>query len=131
MIVGINFIIPQVNDTLLWKILNPIDPSNYYWYIDKSQTEVWNEDGSNDLFEKETYTGIDFSNHIKCKHKIIFLKAIANSFNVCEKTILTYEDFLRSDCQLVLLIYDCEFVEIYSKSFELLSIIENNAKDLG
>ena len=39
----------------------------------------------------------------------------------------TYDDFLNGDCQLVLLIYDCEFVEIYVKYKAIVRALYENA----
>ena len=42
-----------------------------------------------------------------------------------------YEQFLNSDCQLVLFITDNVDVEIYSKNEEWLRLIENNVVNFG
>jgi ribosomal protein S16 len=40
----------------------------------------------------------------------------------------TYEDFLNSDCQLVVLVVDCTYVTIYSKDKEMLEWLYYRAK---
>ena len=63
-----------------------------------------------------TYTGEDLYNRISVKHYyVIFadLKAYKEKTHV--QDIATYEDFLNSQCEIVLLIVDSTHVAIYIK----------------
>lgn len=41
--------------------------------------------------------------------------------------IHTYQEFVKSDCQILLLVYDCEFVEIYAKEPVISQALYQNA----
>ncbi|MOA55476.1 hypothetical protein D3C78_1792740 [compost metagenome] len=53
------------------------------------------------------------------------LKAYPKEKNV--KDIKTYEEFLKSDCQLVLLVVDSAYVTVYCKDKVLLENLYHNA----
>jgi hypothetical protein len=62
------------------------------------------------------------------KYYVIFadLKAYPKDKNISD--IDSYEEFLNSDCQLVLLVVDCSYITIYCKDKEKLESIYQNAK---
>ena len=112
MIRGVHFKIPQKMDNIIFNILCCLNVESYYWFKISSQTEVWGEQIEEDFFEKEFYKGDEFLNIIKNKHRIIFLK-IQGYLKECDiKNIHTYKEFVDSNCNIIILIYDCEFVEI-------------------
>lgn len=123
MIRGISFEIPQITTDTLYKIFSTIDISKYCWYNIKNQTEVWDESLKKDFFCKEYYSSQDFLKCIQSNYYIVFLKLQAYSLSHNFKNICSYNDFIDSDCQLILLINDCEYVEIYSKDQNVLSAI--------
>lgn len=131
MIRGVSFEIPQKTTNTLWKILSAIDISKYFWYCVKNQTEVWNNVFNNDFFSKEYYDGDSFSKCIRFDHYIVFLKLQAHSFPHFFHNIHSYDEFFKSDCQFIILAYDCEFVEIYIKDRIAADSIFKRAKLLG
>ncbi len=42
-----------------------------------------------------------------------------------------YEDFLRSKCRLVLIMYDCQYTEIYCKDAQMSMLLYENAVRRG
>lgn len=58
----------------------------------------------------------------------IILQFFSQNSGLC--SIETYEDFLSSSCDLLLLICDCHYVEIYSKHNSWLAQIQMNAKNV-
>jgi len=128
---GVSFRIPQVVGDVLWQILKCINVENYCWYNLISQNEAWsyenNSKGNAFFLESDYYDGKSFWQNIHTKYYIIFLKLQAYFENGVFFDIHTYADFLRSDCQLLLLIYDCEYVEIYAKSEKTIKAIFENA----
>lgn len=60
-------------------------------------------------------------------HFIVFLKLLAFNKNRRFFNIQTYEEFQNSDCQLLILIYDCQQVEVYAKSQKEIQTIYQNA----
>lgn len=127
MIRGVSFQIPQITTNVLWRILNKVDISKYSWYNVSNQSEIWDEHLEYDFFDKNHYSGNDFLKHIKFNHYIIFLKLQAYLDNYEFNDIHTYDEFYKSDCQMLILISDCEFVEIYSKNENEIKAIFKNA----
>ena len=127
MIRGIRFTIPQETTNTLWKILNRTRICNCTWYNVEDQCEVWTNTPGQVFFNLPSYNAKDFEKKIQQDHYIIFLKLLAYPEGERFFNIHTYKDFQNSRCQLLLLIYDCEFVEIFVKSTVIAEIIFNNA----
>lgn len=79
------------------------------------------------MFDSVYYNGKKFLETIKTNHFIIFLKLQAYSYNTEFFSIHTYDDFINSKCQLVLLVYDCNFIEIYAKDQDIITSVYDNA----
>lgn len=125
---GISFRITQTMDNvILWPIFECINVKKYKWYNIASQNEVWSDSFGNNLFDKNYYDGKSFYKQIKLKQYIVFIKLQAYWETGEFGEIHTYEEFLESDCQILLLINDCEFVEIYAKDPIIIESIFTNA----
>ena len=96
-------------------------------YNIENQNESWQNTPENDLFDSRCYDGKDFLECIKSNHFVVFLKMQAYYKNGNFFDIHTYDDFIKSDCQLILLVYDCSYVEFYSKDQIEITAIYNNA----
>lgn len=127
MIRGVSFNIPQKTSNILFQILKCIKTENFHWYNIMSQTEVWDSSHCFDFFEDDYYDGEKFLNLIFLEHFVLFLKLQAYSNPDDFSELHTYEEFINSNCQLLLLIYDCEFVEIFIKDSLLSKVIYKNA----
>ncbi|MCQ4114245.1 DUF2691 family protein [Ruminococcus sp. zg-921] len=123
---GISFKITNHNN-ILYQILNCIDIKKYVWYNIENQNESWENTSKNDLFDSSYYDGENFLKCIQSNHFVVFLKLQAYFENCKFFDIHTYNDFIKSDCQLILLVYDCSSVEIYSKDVNDITAIYNNA----
>ena len=128
MIRGLRFQIPQSTTNTLWKILKGTDISSYNWYNIEEQNEVWTAPGGKDFFDSAFYPGEVFQEQIKLEHFIAFLKLQAYKKGAAFSAIHTFDEFLKSDCQVLLLIFDCEFAEIYVQDSACAEIIYQNAK---
>lgn len=131
MIRGISFQIPQANTNTLYKILNGLNITEYDWQYIADQSEVWDVSSTKDFFLQTYYTGDSFLNLIQQNHYIIFLKLQAYLQPDQPENIHTYSDFIKSNCQLLLLIYDCEYVEIYAKSQTAIAAIQRSIQENG
>lgn len=129
---GIVFRVPQKTTDTLWQIFRNTSTEGYIWHIIKGQTEVWGENEGGDFFEKDFYGGEEFMNLVHRSHFVVFSKIQAYS---CTDTVVSniesYDDFTDSDCKLILLIYDCEYVEIYSKDDKVIGELLENARSNG
>ena len=129
---GVNFEVSQSqNSKILTEILNGIDVDNYFWLYIDSQSETYSDSFGTDFFDKERYSGLEFSKHIQNPHYIIFLKLQVYDAECKQNEIQTYAEFLESKCKLLILINDCTFVEIYTKENEIAEAIYKNACDKG
>ncbi len=111
---GVSFQIPGKPGTYLFEVLKGIDIEKYCWFVE-DQSEIWDASYKQSFFEKGRYDGRNFIEKIKENYYILFLKLQACLRNEDFSNIHTYQDFCDSNCQLLLLIYDCEFVEIFIK----------------
>ncbi len=113
MIRGIIFEIPNRIGTTLYDMLSPLGIDSLNWYVEESQSEVLDGQSQEDFFTKCSYSGAEFEKLIQTEHYLIFLKLYGyqgNSFDI----VHSYEEFRRSNCRLLILINDCEFVEVYA-----------------
>ena len=121
---AIKFKIPNEYDFILSKIFNNIELDNCLWKIAEEETLSYNSDT---FFDKDLYTSSEFKEKIDSKEQyIIFLNIQLYKKNCNIGEIKTYEDFLKSDCELILFVTDNTFVQIYSKNDNLLKGIEKN-----
>ena len=124
---GISFRVPQGRTDLLREILDGINVQSLFWYNVESQNEVWSIPRYEELFKKEYYDGPSFYEQIKLPHFVVFLKLQAYFKEGPYVDIHTYDEFMESSCLLLVLIYDCEFVEIFSKDKYITQKLFDNA----
>jgi len=116
---GVSFKIPNEYGNQLFDILKEIDVSRWDWQIGGGEAYII-ENGTlgKELFGTRTsLTGKELFKLIsENEYYLIFadLKAYKNVESELE--IVTYEDYLESDCQFVLLLVDSSYVTIYSKN---------------
>lgn len=127
---GISFEIPNAFGTYLHLILNGIHMSDFVWH-NGGREAYYVEDGllGRDLFPPARLLDGSTLDRIisSAPYYVIFadLKAFHNEADV--KDIANYEQFIRSECQLVMLVVDCSFVYVYAKDAKLLQQIHANA----
>lgn len=116
---GVSFEIPNKYGKQLFDILKDVDVSRWDWQIGGGEAYII-EDGAlgKDLFGTITsLTGKELLKLIsENEYYLIFADLKAYMKVESELEIETYEDFLDSDCQFVLLTVDSSYVTIYSKS---------------
>lgn len=125
MIRGVSFKITP-SRYVLREIFKCINVENYCWYNIEGQNEVWSNYFGGIALEKDYYNGKDFLQQINTEHNIIFLKLQAYFENGDFFNIHTFEAFQKSDCQLLLLMYDCISVEIFAKDQLVIKAIYKN-----
>ena len=128
MIRKISFNVSQRNhDNILLQILNGIEESKYYWNYISNQSEVWKNLDGGLVFEQERYNNHDFFKCLSSEHFVISIKLQAYKNDDDFSEIHSREDFYDSKCFLLILINDCEFVEIYTKEDSIANCIYKNA----
>ncbi|WP_314592163.1 DUF2691 family protein [Paenibacillus terrigena] len=131
MIRGISFEIPNEYGCFLREILKPLNMSVFNWYVGGEEA-YFVDDGElgESLFPGEIIglDGVLLKDILEKNAYVIFanLKAFPKDKNVLD--VRTYEEFLHSYCELVLLLIDCSYVAIYCKDKEKLERLFDNAK---
>lgn len=125
--VGIRFKVRNEYNHIFSKIFENLNFDNYRWDI--VEDEIYNLDGKN-YFDKESYSNREFKKLVEYgTYYPVFANIQINRARDEIEDIQTYEEFISSKCQLILLITDNEFVDIYSKNEKWLNIILQNAVD--
>lgn len=99
----------------------------YDWYVIDGQNDAWDSCMEHLLFDRAVYDGSAFYETVQQEHFVIFLKLQAYFPNEPFVEILSYDDFRKSKCQLLLLINDCTQAELYIKDN---TVIENTYQQL-
>ncbi len=131
MIRGIQFQIQNGFEKIFKFIFTDIDVNKYNWINIESDDQVFNLNDNNFLFTQLTYTGNEFKKIIsKNNYYAVFVNLQAFS-SKCFNAITTYGEFINSDCEIILLITDSIFVDIYAKDFKIIEVIKKNAYKNG
>lgn len=128
---GISFKVSQNRYHILSDILKNIDVQQYIWHSVDSQSEAWcyKNGEESDFLENQDYTGKEFLYEISQRHCILSIKLQAYKSEYSgNREIFTYEEFKESDCYLLLLIYDYEYIEIYAKEQHDIDLLMSNAR---
>jgi hypothetical protein len=132
---GISFEIPNEYGSFLGEVLKPFEITAFNWRIGGEESYLVDDDKLGELLFPEEINGMDgvILKEIleNTKYYVIFadLKAYPKGENVADSK--TFEEFLNSDCQLVLLVVDCVYITIYCKDKEKLESLYYNANIKG
>jgi hypothetical protein len=126
---GISFEVYTEERSILATVLEGIDINSFYWSI--SEDEIYMI-GGKDLFEEKQVDGKEFLNKIiQLDYSVIFANIKGYTDKSISGKINYYNDFLNSNCELIILCYDVFFYEIYSKSEKVIEIIKSNCIKKG
>ena len=126
--IGLNIRVKNATDKYLFKIFARIDLSEYSWeisdnYIINPKLKV-SEQG---FFCGNVLSGDVFSKCISVDQYYMVYADIKAYPSGSEHTeIVTYKDYLASECRLVLLCTDVTFIDIYCKDEHILKKIHQN-----
>lgn len=112
-------------ERILYDLLKNIKYDEYDWRF--VQQEIYFDVDKN---RKVPYilSGVDFEKMIKSEDKYycFFVNLQAYPSHQEQAEIKTYSDFVKSKCELIVLLSDNSFIEVYAKSsFLLQQIIDN------
>jgi len=125
---GLEFIIKNEYNDWIYQILRNLSFENYIWKIDEDDV-YYNNDF---LFDKDFYNNDEFFRIIKGKNYYTVFCNIQLYSDIKDCiTIDVPTDFINSKCELILLITDNIFVEVYSKNEDNLNMIKDNLKLIG
>ncbi|MBD2864033.1 DUF2691 family protein [Paenibacillus oceani] len=128
---GIQLEIPNEWGSHLGEVLEPFNISHFDWYIGGEEAYQYTEgDDFKPLFQGEIYgmKGQDLSEILKStRYYIIFANFKAYPRGESIEDVLTYEEFLKSQCQLVLIVIDSSYLTVYCKDNKMLDDLYLNA----
>lgn len=132
---GITVDIPDGYDNLLWKVLKPIDITAFDRQVgnEESYLIVGNELGP-ELFseDNEIMKGSELKELLKENiYYLIFADLKAYSKGEVLGEIETYEEFKGSRCEVVVLVADGDYIQIYLKDQEAIEMMYENALNQG
>lgn len=130
---GISFELPNEYGTFLGDVLKPIDIATYRWKIGSGESyKIKNNELDNDLFpDNKVLEGIAFKRLIENnRYYLIFVELQAHPKGRIVE-INNYDEFLRSDCELVLLVVDSCYVSIYCRDKSKLEFLYKNVQNCG
>ncbi|PFL30449.1 hypothetical protein COJ26_23495 [Bacillus thuringiensis] len=133
---GITVDILDGYDKLLWKVLKPIDITAFDWQAmgrEEAYIIVGNELGP-ELFseDNEIMAGSALKKLIKDNiYYLLFVDLKAYPKGEVLGEIETYEEFKESKCEVVVLVADGDYIQIYVKNQEEIEMMYENARNQG
>ncbi|WP_458126492.1 DUF2691 family protein [Paenibacillus sp. Z3-2] len=132
---GIHFKIPNTYGSFLGEILKPMDIVNFDWFIGEEESYFVVEDTLGDSLFPDMVIGMSGEELQKIidnyKYYLIFanLKAYPKGTKITD--VITYEEYMVSDCQMILLVIDSIYVTIYCKDLEKVEELYNHINRKG
>lgn len=128
--IGIEFKLKTSYEKMLYDLLKNIDFNNYKFEIVEEEI-IYESDPERGL--PSQLSGIEFKKEISDNgdYLVYFLNLQVYLNNSKVSHIETYDDFFNSDCELIVLVYDNEFIEIYMKENKLKEKIIQNLVTMG
>lgn len=130
---GIFLLAPNGYGKILANILDGIPINSFFWKVEHVEAYSGNADmHSDNRFDTAPMTGNDFFNTINEDPNYLLMFGEFSAFykesDIVE--IKTYDDFIESNCQLLILVADTTFFEIYAKDLATIEKIKQNAEKL-
>ena len=129
---GIEFRSPGGYSKILEKLLQNISLEDYEWYASEIDVLQNEDEKTNTLIFPTHMTGDKLKSILsKSEYLINFINLQAYPIGARTRNIMVYEDFLNSSCEIIILIADVTFVEIYVKEREMMCCFIKNAERSG
>ncbi|MGE6596380.1 DUF2691 family protein [Bacillus proteolyticus] len=132
---GIFVDIPNGYDNLLWKVLKPMQISSFDWWVGSEESYLVARGGLDDaLFPEEpsVMEGLDLKKLVKDNiYYLIFADLKAYPKGEAAVDIETYEEFKESKCEVVVLVVDSQYIQIYAKDQKAIKLMYENAMNQG
>lgn len=135
--IGIKFKIPNEYGNVLYKILEGIDVAQYYWNIVTDDIVVKRIENQQTitkdrLFDNQWLTGNDFLKIIcQSYYYLIFVDVKAFPENSCNIEINTFDEFMDSNCNMMVLCNDSVHASFFCKDSCVVSKVYNNCIAYG
>lgn len=126
--IGLSILLPNVASNYLIQILENVDVDLYEWNVSYDEVLYMEDDKEeNSLFKEKIISGDEFKKCISRKeYYLVFIDVKGFPINSTISNVISYDDYLRSECEIVLLCADSRFVDIFSKKKDILQTIYTN-----
>ena len=127
-VIGLKIKIKNEYRNYLEKIFSPVHLLQYKWEI-LTDDILYRENGQLEqgLFEIGFLDGDSFKKAISREnHYLIFVDIRAYPCNANIANIQTFEDFMKSECQILFMCWDSSYVNIYCKDKKILEALYSN-----
>lgn len=132
---GVSFEIPNEYGNYLSDILEPIPVKCYHWLINDDEIHLLKDsEFTNEfLFNDDRIISGEklYENSKNNIYYMIFVKLRAFLKDGTIKEVSEYKEFLESDCQIILAVYDCSYVMFWCKDIKLVSNMYKYALSKG
>ncbi|KOS68791.1 hypothetical protein AEA09_09735 [Lysinibacillus contaminans] len=132
---GIRCFVPNEKGRILGNVLEPVDFIKYVWKIGNSEAYFVNQNNHfEDFFSDDDYelgiVGADLQRRFEENSYYTIFVDLQGYPSEQFEAITTYEDFVKSNCEIVILLTDCTYLDIYCKDRQLIEKLYNHAKTL-
>ena len=132
MIRGLEFVIPNESGCFLSDMLKPVNYEASRWICESEESYLVKEKDMIALFSEPMLSGATFRDLVnKTPQFLIFAEIKAYPLTGDMAGFDTYEEFLESACELVLLVHDSIYVEMYCKDQGLTKRLYERALQQG
>ncbi|MFK4300587.1 MULTISPECIES: DUF2691 family protein [unclassified Paenibacillus] len=132
---GICFEIPNSYGSFLGEILKPIGITSFNWFIGGEESYLIVDDKLGDSLFPEMMIGMkgeELKQIIENKkYYLIFANLKAYPLETKIIDVMSYEEYLLSECQLVLLVIDSVYIAVYCKDHKKLEDLYEHIKRQG
>ncbi|SEW32773.1 DUF2691 family protein [[Clostridium] fimetarium] len=132
---GISFKVNNGLDNYLYPILSNLDFNDLQWFIDEDEVYQYNTETkiTGNFFVEHILNGASLLTKIMNEpHYIIFLNLIGFTDGYSPHVINNYNEYLSNiNCQIVVLVCDSIFVDIYCKSINDIELIKKSVVMMG
>ncbi|WP_346916923.1 DUF2691 family protein [Clostridium sp.] len=119
------FEIPNEYGNYLFDILEPLPVNCYQWLIDSDEIHLLDDNKFTNEFlfneDRIIYGEELYKNSKDNTYYMIFVTLRAFFKEGTIKAVSKYKEFLESDCQIALGVYDCSYVMFWCKDSQLVS----------
>ena len=129
MIRGISCKINKLWGDVFKQIVGEINLKKYTWKVVDGYIDVYNIERLQEktIFDKDLISGEEFMDFIKTENDYNpYLFSIQGSLKKFFKVVSKYYEYKKSPVEIIIMITDSEWLDIYSKDIDIIKTIEKN-----
>lgn len=129
---GYKFIIEENTSNVLKELLSNINLNKYYVFIKEDEIipDSISSLDDNSLFRNSVYKYLDFSKELESKkYQSIFMRIDFSKSDISKEEISSPKEYLQSSIEMLIIVTDSIYGEVYCKNQEVLSKILANLRN--